>query len=155
MAKIVSLRFALPALGMIALLGAVALLWQPDRRLHVHALNLDDGPIFVQTPAGRQILIGGSNSPSALLAALGGRMPFWDRDLDLIVVLRGDARSLNGLLAVVDRYRVGQIASVEIGDSRAGREWLDALAAKSIETLEAGSSISMDDGVMVTLDEDR
>ena len=129
MAKIVSLRFALPALGMIALLGAVALLWQPDRRLHVHALNVDDGPIFVQTPSGRQILIGGSNSPSALLAALGARMPFWDRDLDLIVVQRADARSLKGLLAVVDRYHVEQIVSVQVADNRAGREWLDVIAA--------------------------
>ncbi len=103
MTKMISLRLALPAIGIVVLLGAVALSWQPDGKLHVHALNVDGGPVLVQTPTGKQILIGGSNSPSALLAALGSRMPFWDRDIDLIVMPRGDARSLNGLLAVIDR----------------------------------------------------
>ncbi len=149
----VSARLALPAFGMIALLGVVALSWQPDGRLHVHALNVDGTPVFVQTPTGRQILIGGSNSPSALLAALGVRMPFWDRDIDLVVVPRGDARSLNGLLAVVDRYRVGVVLSVEIGDSRSGREWLDALAAKSIEVTNGGSGLGIEDSVSLSLDE--
>lgn len=62
------------------------------------------------------------------LAALGARMPFWDRDIDLIVVPDDDTRSLNGLLAVVDRYHLEQIVSAGIGDSRAGREWLDTIA---------------------------
>jgi hypothetical protein len=64
---------ALPAIGIVILLGLVALSWQPDGKLHVHALNVEGMPAFVQTPSGRQILIGGSNSPSALLAALGSR----------------------------------------------------------------------------------
>ena len=147
----VSVRLAVSAFGILALLGAVALSWQPDGRLHVHALNVDGMPVFVQTPGGRQILIGGSNSPSALLGALGARMPFWDRDLDLLVVPSPDARSLNGLLAVVDRYRVGQIVSVEVKDNRASREWHDVLATKSIEVIEAGSSIGVEEGVTVTL----
>ncbi|HEY4688223.1 MAG TPA: ComEC/Rec2 family competence protein, partial [Anaerolineae bacterium] len=122
MSKLISPRFALPAFVIVGVLVALALSWRPDGKLHVHALNVDGMPVFVQTPQGRQILIGGSNSPSALLAALGARMPFWDRDLDLIVVTKTDAKSLNGLLAVGDRYRIGSIASVEVGDHRAGRE---------------------------------
>ncbi len=148
----VSARLALPAFGIVVVLGAVALSWRPDGKLHVHALNAEGMPVFVQAPGGRQILIGGSNSPSALLAALGARMPFWDRDIDLVVVPRGDARTLNGLLAVIDRYRVGAILSVAIGDSRAGREWLDAIAAKSIEIIEAGSGAGIEEGVSLSLD---
>ncbi len=151
MAKFLSPRLAVPAIGIAALLGAVALSWRPDGKLHVHALNVDGGPVFVQTPQGRQILIGGSNSPSALLAALGARMPFWDRDLDLLVVTRDDSRSLNGILAVIDRYHVKQIVSVEIGDTRAGREWLDALGAKGIDAIEAGSDIGIEDGIALTM----
>ena len=96
MAKLLSPRLALPAIGVIVLLGELALSWQPDGKLHVHAL-----------------------------AALGSRMPFWDRDIDVVVVTSDDAKSMNGLLAVVDRYQVEQIVSVDIGDNRAGREWLE------------------------------
>jgi len=121
--------------------------------LHVHVLNIDGMPVFVQTPLGRQILIGGSNSPSALLATLGNRMPFWDHDIDLIVVPKADQRSLNGLLAVIDRYSIGAILSVEIGDNRASREWLDVISAKSIAIVEPGSGVGFEDGVSLMLDE--
>ncbi|HLF28387.1 MAG TPA: ComEC/Rec2 family competence protein [Anaerolineae bacterium] len=154
MTKMISLRFALPALVIVGLWVGLALAWQPDGKLHVHALNVDGLPAFVQTPSGRQILIGGSNSPSALLAALGARMPFWDRELDLLVVTRDDVRALNGLLAVVDRYQVGTIVSVEIGDSRAGREWLDMLAAKQLAVIEAGLGIGIEDGVSLSSSRD-
>jgi len=53
---------------------------------------------------------------------------------------------------VVDRYRVGQIVSVEVADNRVSREWLDAIAAKRIEAIETGAEIGIEEGVAVTLD---
>ncbi|HEY4688382.1 MAG TPA: hypothetical protein VIK33_03655, partial [Anaerolineae bacterium] len=153
MIKILSPRFALPALVTVGVLVGLALSWRPDGKLHVHALNADGMPVFVQTPSGRQILIGGSNSPSALLAALGERMPFWDHDLDVIVVPKTDAKSLNGLMAVVDRYHIGAIVSAEVGDTRAGRAWQDMIVAKQIEVIEPGLGIGIEDGVALMLDE--
>ena len=79
-------------------------------------------------------------------------MPFWDRDIDLIVVPKADTKSLNGLMAVVDRYHVGAIASVEVGDHRAAREWQDMIAAKQIDAIEAGLGIGIEDGVSLSLD---
>jgi len=75
---------SLPVLVVAGVLTRLALSWRPDGKLHVHTLDLDGMPVFAQTPGGRQILVGGSNSPSALLAALGQRMPFWDRDAALL-----------------------------------------------------------------------
>jgi hypothetical protein len=92
-------------------------------------------------------------SGAALLAALGSRMPFWDRDIDVIVVPKADAKSLNGLMAVVDRYHIGQMVSVEVGENRAGREWLDMIAARQIEVIEAGSGIGIEDDIDLTLGE--
>jgi len=153
MAKLISPRVGLSVLGSVTLLAAVALSWRPDGKLHVHALNVEGGPAFIQTPGGRQILIGGSKSPSALLAALGARMPFWDRDLDLVVVPRLDAESVNGLLAVVDRYAVGRALSIDAPGDRFGREWLDAIAARSIEVVGAGSGVGIEEGLSLMLGE--
>ena len=80
-------------------------------------------------------------------------MPFWDRDLDLVVVPKADAKSLNGLMAVVERYHVGTIVSVEVGDNRAAGEWLDVIAAKQIEVIESGLGIGIEDGVSLSTDE--
>jgi competence protein ComEC len=122
--KLVTPRRAILAGGLIVLLLAVAFSWRTDDRLHIYVLNVDGHPALVQTPGGKQILIGGSNSPSSLLSALGQLLPFWDRDIDLMVVPVGQGDQLNGLLAVLDRFAVKQIMSVDVpADSRAGREW--------------------------------
>lgn len=64
---------------------------------------------------------------------------------------RGLAR-LFALLPGVDRDHIGQIVSVEIGDNRAAREWLDLTAAKQIEVVEAGLGIGIEEGVALMLD---
>jgi competence protein ComEC len=123
--------------GLIALLLAVALSWRTDERLHVYVLNVDGHPVFVQTPSGKQILIGGSNSPSSLLSTLGKLLPFWDRDIDLVIVPQASSDQLNGLSAVLDRYGVKQIMSAEVTtDSRAGRDWQALLTQKGQQPIE-------------------
>jgi len=135
--KLVTPRRAIFAGGLIALLLAVALSWRTDSRLHVYVLDVDGHPALVQTPGGKQVLIGGSNSPSGLLSALGKFLPFWDRDIDLVVVPQASGDQLNGLSAVLDRYDVKQIMSVEVpGDNRAGRDWQALLTQQGRQPIE-------------------
>ena len=112
--KLLTPRRVLFAGGLIALLLVVALSWRTDARLHVYVLNVDGHPVFVQTPGGKQILIGGSNSPSGLLSTLGKLLPFWDRDIDPVIVPDASSDQLNGLSAVLDRYEVKQIMSTAV-----------------------------------------
>ena len=138
--------------GLVVLLLAVAFSWRSDNRLHVYVLNADGHPVFVQTPGGKQILIGGSNSPSDLLSALGKLLPFWDRDIDLVVVPQASGDQLNGLAAVLDRYDVEQIMSVKVpDDNRAGRDWQTILTQKGHQPIELQSA-GLDDGVNLAFD---
>ena len=59
---------------------------QPDGKLHILFFDVGQGDAtFIQTPGGRQILIDGGLYPSVLNDALGNQMPFWDRDIDLMI----------------------------------------------------------------------
>jgi len=139
--KLTTPRNAILIGGLVILLLAVAFSWHTDDRLHVYLLDADGHPVFVQTPNGKQILIGGSNSPSSLLSALGKFLPFWDRDIDLIIVPQASADQLNGLAAVIDRYEVKQIMSVKMTtDNRAGRDWQTMLTQKGKEPIELQSA---------------
>ena len=110
--------------------------------MHVYVLNVDGHPVLVQTPGGKQILIGGSNSPSGLLSALGKLLPFWDRDIDLVIVPQASSDQLNGLSAVLDRYDVKQIMSVEVPtDNRAGRDWQALLTQKGRQPIELQNAV--------------
>jgi competence protein ComEC len=150
--KLITPRRAIFVGGLIALLLAVALSWRTDDRLHVYVLDVDGHPVFVQTPSGKQILIGGSNSPSSLLSALGKLLPFWDRDIDLVIVPDASNDQLNGLSAVLDRYGVKQIMSTEVtADNRAGRDWQALLTQKGQQPIELQNAV-VESNVNLALD---
>jgi competence protein ComEC len=150
--KLVTPRRAIFVGGLILLLLAVTFSWRSDNRLHVYVLGVDGHPVLVQTPGGKQILIGGSNSPSGLLSALGQVLPFWDRDIDLLVVPQANSDQLNGLLAVLDRYAVNQIMAIDVPtDSRAGREWWEMIEQKGHQPIELQSA-GLDPDVTLSFD---
>jgi competence protein ComEC len=151
--ELVTPRRAILLGGLILLLLAVALSWRADNRLHVYVLEVDGHPVFVQTASGRQILVGGSSSPSGLLSALGQVLPFWDRDIDLLIVPQANTDQLNGLLAVLDRFAVSQIMAADVPtDSRTGREWWTMIAQKGQRPIELQTA-ALDAGVNLAFDE--
>lgn len=125
---------------------------QPDGQLHVAFLNVGQGDaIFIQTPTGRQVLVDGGFYPSILNDQLGRQMPFWDREIDLVVATHPDADHVSGLVGVFARYRVGRLLTegTGVGESPIYDEVL--LAAEEGETavypVHAGEIIHIDDGV--------
>jgi hypothetical protein len=139
--------------GLAAVLIGVAWSWQPDRQLHVIALAVDDHPVVVRTIEGRTILIGGSRSPSGLLAALGEQLPFWERTIDLLIVPRAETMQLNSLLAVLDRYTVKQIMAVDVPTTnRAGNDWREALSKIAQQPIEL-QRLELESQVVIDFDQ--
>ena len=64
--------------------------------------------IFIETPKGQQVLIDGGPS-SAILEKLGKEIPFWDREIDLVILSHPEADHLVGLLEVLKKYKVRNI----------------------------------------------
>jgi competence protein ComEC len=129
-------------IGLLALAAVVvwlALRGLPDGRLHVYFLDVGQGDaILVQAPDGRQILVDGGPSPTALFNELGAVLPFWDRSLDLVVLTHPDGDHITGLIPLLDRYRVGQV--LDVRQSEAAPEagpWLERLAALGVPRILA------------------
>ncbi len=129
---------------------------QPDGRLHVAFLDVGQGDaIFIQTPSGRQILVDGGNYPSLLNDRLGRQMPFWDREIDLVVATHPDADHAAGLAGLFDRYRVGRLLTD--GSQMGGTAVYDAVlsaaqaAGTPIHRAMAGEIIRIDDGVRLEI----
>ncbi|NPV68544.1 MAG: DUF4131 domain-containing protein [Anaerolineae bacterium] len=88
-------------------LGALAL---PDGRLHVHFLDTGhSNGVLIQTPAGAHILIDGGQYPTRLLTALGDRLPFWDREIAVLILTQPKDNQSAALPALLQRYHVGQV----------------------------------------------
>lgn len=123
--------------GLLALIVAaqwLALRGLPDGRLHVYFLDVGQGDaILVVAPDGRQMLVDGGPSPTALLNELGAVLPFWDHTLDLVVLTHPDGDHITGLIPLLERYRVAQVLDTPQSDAapEAG-PWLAGLAAADV-----------------------
>ena len=134
-----------------AILVWVAVASLPDGKLHVVFFDVGEGDaIFIETPRGQQILIDGGPSPTTLISALGRRMPFWDRSLDLVILTHADEDHLAGLIPVLERYRVGRV--LDSGYEHVSpmyERWLELIEEKGIPNhlARAGMRVETGDGV--------
>ncbi|MBI4330855.1 MAG: ComEC/Rec2 family competence protein [Chloroflexi bacterium] len=150
-APVASIAFAGPGKWMAAALPVAAffafmgVLNAPDGRLHLTFFGPEQGEaVLVQSPGGRIILVDGGRSPETLNLALGKALPFWKRDIDLVVVTSPDSSQLPALIDVLRRYRVDQVWEAAPGSSGAVlpagyREWQRELKHRNIPTVVAAS----------------
>ncbi len=136
-------------LAVLAVVAWLALAGLPDGKLHVYFLDVGQGDaILVVAPDGRQILVDGGPSPTALLNELGAVLPFWDRSLDLVVLTHPDADHMIGLVALPQRYRIAQVLDVPQSDLAPDAEpWLAGLRSAAVPRRYAqrGSSFAVGD----------
>lgn len=77
--------------------------------LRVYFLNVGQGDaIYIRTPEEQDILIDGGPDAS-VLAELGRVMPFWDRQIDVVVLTHPHSDHVAGLVPVLRRFEVKQI----------------------------------------------
>jgi competence protein ComEC len=81
----------------------------PDDNLHVGFIDVGQGDAIFIRKGSQQVLVDGGPSPGAITLALGERMPFWDRTIDLLVLTHPHQDHLAGLVEVLRRYRVLQV----------------------------------------------
>ncbi|MCS6940705.1 MAG: hypothetical protein NZM94_15625 [Roseiflexus sp.] len=148
-------RFA-PRIGlMIAALATLAWMQRPDGRLHVFFPALKGDIALVQTPGGRYLLIDGGADPDALVTALGRRLPFWQRELTLVIVTSFDGQRLPGQVAALERYRAQRaLAPPGVASNATLDAWRQALAynATPVHTLRTGQRLEIDGVTLRVLD---
>ena len=139
----------LVAAGTMTALLWLAVLSMPDGRLHVYALDVGQGDaILVRTGDGQNVLIDGGPDPVLLASRLGEVLPFWERDIDLVLVTHDDTDHIGGLAPVAFRYRIGRVIHAGPMDSNAASiAWDAAVAAADIgrTSLGEGSEIVLGD----------
>lgn len=124
-----------------------------DGRLHLYFLPVGQGNgILLVTPAGHRVLIDGGPDGKALLAALGRRVPFWERELDLVLLTETAPARMAGPVAALERYRA--LAAGRPGRARPGpgwERWQELLSHQGVEPLllGRGARIELDDGVLL------
>ncbi len=149
-------RTGLLGLLTVAILG-MSWVWQrPDGNLHVAFLDVGQGDaILIQGPDGKQLLVDGGQYPSLLLSRIGEQMPFWDKEIDLVVATHPDVDHVGGLIDLFERYDVGQIVTNGANtDSGAGYYGFVAAAEQAntpVHVARAGETITFGQDVRIEI----
>jgi len=114
--------------------------WNNSQRRYLEVSFFDVGQgdaALAQLPNGAQILIDGGPS-AAVLEKLGQTLPFYDRDIDWVVLSHPERDHLAGLLAVIENYRVRNIIWSGIAkDNAESRKWSDLIAREGANVVIA------------------
>ncbi len=124
-----------------------------DGRLHLWALDLGHSNAFLlETPGGAQVLVDGGRFPSRLLTALGDRMPFYDREIEVLAITHPDEWDMAALNSVLERYSVGvALTNGQPNRSPGFQAVTQRLAEAGVrqEIVKTGYSIDFGDGVSI------
>ena len=86
---------------------------QKDGLLKIHFFDVGQGDsIFIEAPNGNQVLIDGGPDNS-VLSELAKVMPFYDRDIDVVVASHPHADHIMGLIGVLERYEVANVVGAK------------------------------------------
>ena len=96
------------------------------------------------------MLIDGGPADGEILPLLGKRLPFWERDIDLLILTHPHEDHVGGLIAILCKYKVGQVLENSIEyDSQTYEEWLRLIEEEGAKrtTAQAGQHIELGDGL--------
>lgn len=152
-----NVQYATLAIFLITNIFIWTALMRVDRRGELTVAFLDVGQgdaIYIEAPNGNQMLIDGGSSSGALLRALGGVMPFWDRSLDMVLATHPDQDHVGGLPAVIDRMQVLSVVTTEnTSGTGAYGAFEKAILEKNAGRIlaRAGEQIILDEGVVLEI----
>jgi len=124
-----------------------------DNKLHIVFCNVGQGyAAFIKTPDGSTVLVD-SGPDSSVLQCLQHYMPFWKRNISMIILTHPHADHLQGFLYILDRYHVGSFATEDLKNTTFGyKELLSKITEQHISSsyILAGDNVKIGD-VLVTI----
>jgi competence protein ComEC len=129
-------------------------IYSENKPLQVVFLDVGQGDSILVQYGTRQILIDGGPSGKVEMAKLGKYLPYFDREIELVIATHPDKDHIAGLVEAARNYKIGKVILTAAGkDTQVYKEWKDVLDYNKIETLEAwrGDKISFDGAEMKIL----
>lgn len=118
-------------------MALVIVAWQvPKQRLEIVFCDVGQGDATLVTWGKYQMLVDGGPQ-AAVLSCLGKNMAFWDRKIEILVVTHPQADHMTGMIEVVRRYKVGQIAMSKVeNDTPEVRELKRVIGERQVKWVE-------------------
>ena len=147
--------FSLVILLAISLILAGIIFHAKNQELRVIFLDVGQGDAILLSQGSKQILIDGGPSEQILLEKLGKYVPFWDREIELVIATHPDQDHIQGLLGVMKNYQVdGLVETTAQSETQLDKKFEELLTEKKITKIKAewGLAIKLGEAAMDVLD---
>lgn len=143
-------------LGIAAVLAAIPLFWlvyQTPHRLEVDFLDVGQGDaILIKAPGGQNILVDGGPDKS-VIKRLGENLPWWDKQIDLMILTHPHDDHVTGLIDVLKRYQVKKILYTGVVHNAPNYlTWLKLVRDKKVPVTIADQAETIDLGEQAKLE---
>lgn len=128
------IKFLISILSLSLLVGLFFLFSSSDDKLHLYFCDVGQGDaIYIRFPNNTDLLIDGGPSEK-VLECLSKSMPFYDREITAVLLTHPQSDHFNGLISVLQRYKVIYFISSPVGNSTLGyQKLIDLINKKKIE----------------------
>ncbi len=120
----------------------------PNENLEVHFLDIGQGDaIYMRTPQGHNIVIDGGPD-NLFLHELSQVMPWWDREIDYLIISHYHADHMMGFIELLNKYKVKNIlVTAHRPDDFLYEIWIDKSSEKNIniDIVEIGDEYIISD----------
>jgi len=121
------------------------------KSLQIIFLDIGQGDSILIQKGIKQILIDGGPSGKTELAKLGEHLPYFDREIEIVIATHPDKDHIGGLVETARNYKIGKVfATAAEKDTQVFKEWKETLEYNKIETLEIwrGTEVKFDGAEM-------
>jgi len=151
-------KLLLFVLSMLSLMSGL-LLWQfslAEAKTEVIFLNVGQGDAILISQGKNQILIDGGRSGKELLGRIGRHIPFWDRNIEVVIATHPDADHIGGLPALLRAYRVNQVLTTGAGSTTETSQLFEEATKRATgsgpTTIFRGATITLPKGGMLSIE---
>lgn len=115
-----------------------------DQTLKIVFLDVGQGDAILISEGPYQMLVDGGRDGKLLMNKLGKYIPFWDRNVEVLLATHPDADHIAGLINTLESYKVG--ATIETGfpsDSLTYKELEEKIVKEKSENIRARQGIEI------------
>ncbi|TSD02184.1 MAG: Uncharacterized protein Athens071425_104 [Parcubacteria group bacterium Athens0714_25] len=132
------------ALTVSIILGGISFWNVRSRELKVVFLNVGQGDAILISQGSSQVLVDSGKSGKIVLEKLGKYIPFWDRQIEGIVITHPDYDHIAGFVDVLENYEVKTIVRTGAkSDSKTFEALSEKISKENAQNVEARSGVKM------------
>jgi competence protein ComEC len=149
-----ALYLILSFLFIICAILACIILYSQKQELTVNFLDVGQGDAILISEGSKQVLIDGGPDGQVLLEKLGKYIPFWDRNIEVVIATHPDQDHIDGLIDAMKTYNVEEVIdNSEDADSQVYKKYLETINEKNIPRLKGqiGMNIEISDNAKLEI----